>query len=66
MVLLASSDEAGLAYVETASLDGERNLKLKQSKFEIKEYIKKNGIQSVKGTLTFGKSSNPSIRCIVS
>jgi len=49
MVLLASSDEAGLAYVETASLDGERNLKLKQSKFEIKEYIKKNGIQSVKG-----------------
>jgi len=51
MVILASSDEAGLAYVETASLDGERNLKLKQSKFEIKEYIKKNGIDAIKGAL---------------
>jgi len=50
MVLLDSNDENGLAYVETANLDGEKNLKLKQSKPEIRELIQKVGIDSIKGT----------------
>ncbi len=31
MVLLATSDGFGVAYIETANLDGETNLKLKQA-----------------------------------
>ena len=34
VVLLQSSDRLGLAYVETSNLDGERNLKMKQSLFQ--------------------------------
>jgi len=49
MLLVASSDEQGLAYVETANLDGERNLKLKQSKAEIKDLIRKSGVNCLKG-----------------
>jgi len=49
VVLLDSNDENGLAYVETANLDGEKNLKLKQSKTEIRELIQKVGIDNIKG-----------------
>jgi len=51
MLLVASSDEQGLAYVETANLDGERNLKLKQSKAEIKDLIRKSGVNCLKGAM---------------
>jgi len=53
VVLLDSNDENGLAYVETANLDGEKNLKLKQSKTEIRELIQKVGIDNIKGKYKF-------------
>jgi len=49
MLLVTSSDEQGLAYVETANLDGERNLKLKKSKTEIKDLVGKVGVNGLKG-----------------
>ena len=56
--MLDSSDENGLAYVETANLDGEKNLKLKQSKKEIRELIKKIGLENLKGKIKLFISSN--------
>ena len=48
-MVLESSDENNLAYVETANLDGEKNLKLKQAKPEIKQLIDKVHLHGIKG-----------------
>uniref|UniRef100_A0A0G4GZW6 Phospholipid-transporting ATPase n=1 Tax=Chromera velia CCMP2878 TaxID=1169474 RepID=A0A0G4GZW6_9ALVE len=39
MILLASSDQYGIAYIETANLDGETNLKLKQAHSSTSDYF---------------------------
>ena len=52
IVLLDSSDETGVAYVETANLDGEKNLKLKQAKPELREHIKQVGYHGLQGKIS--------------
>lgn len=49
LLILDSSDENGHCFVETANLDGEKNLKLKDAKFEIRETIKRSGMDSLNG-----------------
>jgi len=51
IVVLSSSDENGLAYVETANLDGEKNLKLKQAKPEVKNLIQTTPIEELQGAM---------------
>ena len=40
MILLNTSDEKGIAYVETKNLDGETNLKLKQTDKKLQDKFK--------------------------
>ena len=59
MVLLASSDPKGECYIETKNLDGETNLKLKNSAKEViemfqtktEEEILKNNFANINGSI---------------
>ncbi len=51
LVLLSSSEPEGLCYIETANLDGETNLKIKQACQETSNLISPESIGSIQGTL---------------
>lgn len=59
MLLLSSSDQqSGMAFVETANLDGERNLKTKNSIDKIHNFFKTNKIMNLKCKLSCDKPNN--------
>ena len=51
MVLLSSSEPEGVCYIETANLDGETNLKIKQSKSETNKLTTPQDLALLNGTL---------------
>ncbi|CAR27725.1 hypothetical protein ZYGR_0N02110 [Zygosaccharomyces rouxii] len=56
MIILSSSEPEGLCYIETANLDGETNLKIKQSRPETSKYIDVRTLGSIQGHI---KSEQP-------
>ncbi|KAK9461047.1 uncharacterized protein V1516DRAFT_674868 [Lipomyces oligophaga] len=56
IVLLASSEPEGLCYIETANLDGETNLKIKQASPETADLVSPLDLSNMKGTI---KSEQP-------
>lgn len=51
IILLSSSEPEGLCYIETANLDGETNLKIKQAKPETSRFIDSRNLRNVQGTI---------------
>lgn len=51
IIVLSSSEPEGLCYIETANLDGETNLKIKQSRVETAKYIDSRSLANLKGTI---------------
>lgn len=51
IILLASSEPDGLCYIETANLDGETNLKIKQACPDTSELISPSDLGRISGTL---------------
>ncbi|KAI9801089.1 MAG: hypothetical protein M1833_002957 [Piccolia ochrophora] len=51
IVLLASSEPEGLCYIETANLDGETNLKIKQSIPETAEFVSPSELSRLGGRI---------------
>lgn len=51
VVLLASSEPEGLCYIETANLDGETNLKIKQAHGDTAPYVSPSELSRVRGQL---------------
>lgn len=49
IIILSSSEPEGLCYIETANLDGETNLKIKQSKKETSNLIDSRMLSSLNG-----------------
>lgn len=58
LVLLSSSEPDGLCYIETSSLDGETNLKIRQSKPETAALCTPTDIASLQGFLIAENPSN--------
>lgn len=56
LILLNSSEPDGLCYIETANLDGETNLKIKQPRKETVHLIDSHALSSIKGKI---KSERP-------
>ncbi len=50
MILLASSSEGGIAFIETASLDGEKNLKPRNAYNETNKFIDEQLLPEIEGT----------------
>lgn len=51
LILLASSEQKGMAYIETSNLDGETNLKLKQALPETANYTSDDEIKNLRGEI---------------
>lgn len=51
LIILSSSEPEGLCYIETANLDGETNLKIKQPKEETSKYIDSRQLGSIQGKI---------------
>ncbi|EEB06884.2 P-type ATPase [Schizosaccharomyces japonicus yFS275] len=58
IVLLASSEPEGLCYIETANLDGETNLKVKQAHPETAHLVKPVEASQLQGTLRSEQPNN--------
>jgi phospholipid-transporting ATPase len=59
LVLLASSEPEGLCYIETANLDGETNLKIKQASPHTSAFVTPRAVQqSLQGTLRSEQPNN--------
>ena len=53
LILLASSEPKGMAYIETSNLDGETNLKLKQALTETASFTNDEEIVDLRTGFTF-------------
>ncbi|CCH58256.1 hypothetical protein TBLA_0A04620 [Henningerozyma blattae CBS 6284] len=51
IIIISSSEPEGLCYIETANLDGETNLKIKQSRVETSKYIDSRNLNSMNGRI---------------
>jgi|TARA_B110000285_G_C14771619_1_gene444251 phospholipid-transporting ATPase len=59
ILLLSSSDPNGLCYVETKSLDGETNLKIKQAHKDMQEaFSTQNKVLQIDGTIICEQPNN--------
>ena len=58
LVLVASSEPEGLCYIETANLDGETNLKIKQALPETANVISPSDLASLRGKLRSEQPNN--------
>lgn len=51
LIIISSSEPEGLCYIETANLDGETNLKIKQSRPETSSFIDSRQLRSINGKI---------------
>lgn len=49
MIVISSSEPEGLCYIETANLDGETNLKIKQARTETAKFIDSRSLTNLRG-----------------
>ncbi|OWB86297.1 hypothetical protein B5S33_g4983 [[Candida] boidinii] len=60
LILLNSSEPDGLCYIETANLDGETNLKIKQAREETEHLLSPRELSSIEGKI-IGEAPNSSL-----
>ncbi|KAF7298099.1 P-type phospholipid transporter [Mycena chlorophos] len=58
MVVLSSSEPEGLCYIETANLDGETNLKIKQASTHTSSLVAPSLVSSLRGSLRTEQPNN--------
>ncbi|EJD39298.1 phospholipid-translocating P-type ATPase [Auricularia subglabra TFB-10046 SS5] len=58
LILLSSSEPEGLCYIETANLDGETNLKIKQASTHTSDLVTPQGALGLRGTLRSEQPNN--------
>ena len=58
LILLASSEPKGMAYIETSNLDGETNLKLKQALTETASFTNDEEIVDLRPGFTVRSQNN--------
>ena len=51
LVVISSSEPEGLCYIETANLDGETNLKIKQARSETSKFIDSRQLRTIDGKI---------------
>lgn len=52
IIILSSSEPEGLCYIETANLDGETNLKIKQARTETAKIMDSRELRNIKGVIS--------------
>ncbi|KZV79060.1 ATPase, P-type, K/Mg/Cd/Cu/Zn/Na/Ca/Na/H-transporter, partial [Exidia glandulosa HHB12029] len=58
LILLSSSEPEGLCYIETANLDGETNLKIKQASTHTSHLVTPGAVLGLRGTLRSEQPNN--------